>query len=342
MQDRYSSEKTLSITFMHKNYDVVAISQAIVDLFAHVSDDFFKKHGLEKGTTIHIDKKSSDNFLNELNIKTYSAGSAPANTLSALSALGAKTGMISRICRDDLGKMFRDSLHEQGIYFSHGLCEQGLGTGRSLILISDDIDRTMLTYLGTANEFSKNDMDEDLIQDAKYILFEAYQFASPQMLVVTEAALQKAKASGAKIVLGAAHPACLIEHREKILEFIAKYIDIFAANEAEVKALFYCSEEVEPKETDLLEHLDICLMTQGARGSTIFSRSEGLVRAKRPQVEKIFDTTGAGDHYLAGFLYGLLQDFSMQDAANLAAQVSGSNLHGYGGRVKGSLQHLVK
>lgn len=326
---------------MKKTYNVVAISQAIVDVFAKVTPDFFEKHSIEKGTTSHVDQITSQKFLNQLDIIMECAGSAPANTLSALASLGGKCAYISRICKDDLGQIFKRSLDEQGIYFSHSLCDKGMGTGRCISLVTDDGDRTMITYLGTAHEFTQADMDESLIRDTEYILFEAYQFASPTMLEITELALQKGKAAGAKIVLGAANPACLRANRKRILYFIEHYVDIFIGNEDEVRAVFAEDGKTTPTEENLLKHLELCLMTQGERGSTIFSRTEPTFSLPAPIVDVIVDTTGAGDHYLSGFLYGLSRGYSLQDCAKLATLTSGAMLSHFGARAQGTLHHLI-
>ncbi len=325
---------------MKKKYDVVAISQAIVDLFAKVDMDFFEEHGIQKGTTTHVDKATSDGFLSQLEVLMKCAGSAPVNTLSAMSALGGKCALISRICKDDLGEIFKKSLDEQGIDFSHGLCDKGMGTGRCISLITEDNDRTMITYLGTAHEFSDADMDESLVLNAEYILFEAYQFESPNMLRVTEKALAKAKEGGAKIVLGAANPACLLKNRDLILRFIEKYVDIFIGNENEVRSVFCEGEHDMFSPEILLDHLQVCIVTRGAEGSLVFARGEDPLSFPAPDISNIVDTTGAGDHYLGGFLYALTRGYPLQKCVDLATKTSGAMLSELGARARTSLAYL--
>ncbi len=316
---------------MIKIFDVVAIGQALVDITACVDASFIKKHRLVKGSTQHVTKDVSDYYLSLIHPVSYSPGGTAANSLSGIASLGGKTAYMSQVDNDRWGQLLCESFSKEGIHFKGISSRQGLGTGRCLALVTPDADRTMVTYLGTSYEFSEDNIDWALLGETKILLVEAYQCETVQMFEVTKRAVSFAAKKGATIVLSAAHGGCMEKHRKELMLFVKDTVDVFVGNETEVLA-FMGEEDSEHALLKMRSLCQITVMTKGRAGSLI-QEGTSQYSIPAPHVSNVVDTTGAGDHYLAGFLYALTQGLSLKECGTLASSMAGKVISHFGARV---------
>jgi len=316
--------------FLNKSYDVVALSQALVDVTSYVPLEFIHQHNLEKGTTTHLTQAQSLHYVSLLPNRHYSAGSTAANTLCGMALLGSKVAYISRLAQDEFGVILKQSFEKDHIDYCGSFAEDPLGTGRCIVLITPDADRTMLTYLGAAHNFSCTDYDLKTLDKAKIVLVEAYQLETPGMFEATKEAVAYAKKAGAFIVLSAANPHCLKKHRDVILSFMLEYVDFFVGNTDEFKTLAV-RENGEHVLQFFSKYVSLAAMTRGKEGADIFWRGERF-HVPPPTVSHVIDTCGAGDQFLAGFLYALSRGYNIEEAAHCASNMSGSVLGHTGAR----------
>ena len=317
---------------MVKIFNTVAIGQAIVDVLAHVSADFVDKNNLLKGSTHHILQHQSDQFLREIHPIAITPGGTASNSLSGIAYLGGKVGYISRIANDYLGKIILQHLERDGITFSNNPIHHALGTGRCISLITPDADRTMVTYLGISHTFSEDDLDYNLLQSTQSLLVEGYQCETPSMFEATKKAVSYAKKEGAIIAMSSAHTQCMARYRHALLPFIQEFLDVFVSNEEEIMALTR-TNSLELAKKEIRSVCPMTVITCGPKGAYIVTPHDDIF-VPPPSVVKVVDTTGAGDQYLAGFLYALTQGKSLEECGAMASNLAGHIIQHVGGRPK--------
>ena len=315
---------------MVKIFDTVAIGQAIVDVLAPVNFDFITDHGLTKGSTHHILQHQSDQFLKDIHPIVITPGGTASNSLSGIAHLGGNVGYISRMANDYLGKIILQHLKQDGITFSKKPSQHALGTGRCLSLITPDADRTMVTYLGISHTFSEDDLDYEFLKSTKSLLVEGYQCETPSMFQTTEIAVKCAKKEGALIAMSSAHTQCMERYRHQLLPFIKEFLDVFISNDEEIMALTG-TESLEDAKKIAKTLCPITVMTCGPKGAYIVTPHDDFFVAP-PSVSKVIDTTGAGDQYLAGFLYALTQGKTLEECGAMASKCAGKIIQHVGAR----------
>lgn len=318
---------------MVKIFDTVAVGQAIVDVLAHVSFDMIQKNNLIKGSTHHILQQQSDHFLKDIQPIAITPGGTASNSLAGIAHLGGNVGYISRIANDYLGKILMQHLKKDGIYFSQNPIQHALGTGRCISLITPDADRTMVTYLGISHTFSQNDLDYNLLSSTKSLLVEGYQCETPSMFAATKMAVAYAKQKGALIAMSSAHTQAMARYRDDLMPFVQEFLDVFMSNDDEVMALTQ-TNSLENAKMIMRQLCPITVITCGPKGAYVVTPNDDVFVAP-PSVSKVVDTTGAGDQYLAGFLYALTQEKSLQECGVMAANFAGKIIQHVGARPKG-------
>ncbi len=321
-------------------FDVVAIGNAMVDVLANMDDEFLEKHNMPKGMMTLIDAAAAESIYRNIakNGVECSGGSA-ANTAVGIAALGGKPAFIGKVADDDLGDVFRKDITKSGVYFTTPCLENEKPTARCMVIVSPDAQRTMNTYLGACSKLSRNDIDEDLIRDAKIVYMEGYLWDRPEAKDALTYATELAHKHGRRGSLSLSDPFCVNRHRDSFFTLIKDGVDILFCNEDEIKALFNTDDP--EKAFEQCENLcEISVITRGAQGAVAVCDKE---RHKIPAapIEKVVDTTGAGDLFAAGFLTGLSRDKSVPDCLQMGALAAAEIISHYGARPETSLRDLI-
>jgi sugar/nucleoside kinase (ribokinase family) len=324
---------------MSGTYDVAGIGNAIVDVLAPVSDDFLLAHNVAKGVMTLTDEFRARQLYDAFGAVSEVAGGSAANTMAGLASLGGKGVFIGKVKHDRLGQSFADSLQQLGVHFTTAMAEDGPPTACCLIAVTDDGQRSMNTYLGASREISPDDVDEDAVAAAQVLYIEGYLWDQPQAKAAIEKAIGAAKHAHQRVALTLSDPFCVGRYREEFLALMKSRVDILFANEEEAKALF----EVETFD-DVLQALHewsgIAALTRSEKGCVVAHKHEVHVLDAYP-VARVLDTTGAGDQFAAGFLYGLTRNKHLADCGRLGALAAAEVISHYGARPEVSLKMLA-
>ena len=321
-------------------YDVVGIGNAMVDVLAKVGDNFLSERDLPKGCMTLVDAKTAGKIYADLMPEREVSGGSAANTVAGLASLGSDCAFIGKVHDDELGKSFRRDIGAAGIDFYTKPLTEGPSTGRSIVLVTPDAERSMFTYLGAATRLSVDDIDENIIKVSKYLFLEGYLWDSESAKDALLKACEYAHKYNRMVAFTLSDSTCVEAHKPELLKFIQDNVDILFANEHEIKALF--------DEPDFMKALDsikpmvnIAAITCNSKGSVVVNgRVKVFVEAE--QVADVTDTTGAGDLYAAGFLHGLVTHRSLGMCAMIGGIAASEIIIHYGARPEVSLRGLVR
>ena len=321
-------------------YDVVGIGNAIVDVLAKVGDRFLTERNLSKSCMTLLDAQSAGKIYADIVPEREVPGGSAANTVAGLASLGGAPAFIGKVHDDLLGQEFTRDIGAAGVDFFTPPLNQGPMTGRSIVLVTPDAMRSMFTYLGANTLLSVADIDENIIKSSRITYLEGYILDYKQGLNIATKAAEIAHKYNRQVAYSLSDVSCLKDKEETILEFIKNHVDILFANDAEIKALF--KEEDFYKCLDLIKpHIEIAAITRGAKGSVVVNgRTKTFVEAE--VVTNVVDTTGAGDLYAAGFLYGMTQGRSLGTCAIIGSIAAAEIISHYGARPEVSLRGLVR
>lgn len=321
-------------------YDVVGIGNAIVDVLAKVGEGFLKERNLPKGCMTLMDAQTAGKIYADIVPEREVPGGSAANTVAGLASLGSAPAFIGKIHDDELGQEFTRDIGAAGVDFFTKPLAQGPVTGRSIVLVTPDAQRSMFTYLGAATHLSEKDIDEEIIRASKIVYIEGYLWDSDCCHDAVFKACELAHKHNRNVAFTLSDTTCMERNREKLLEFVTEHVDILFANEDEIKALF--AEEDFYQSLDLIKPLvDIAAITRGQKGSVVVNgRTKTFVEAE--VVENVVDTTGAGDLYAAGFLYGITQGRSLGTCAMIGSIAAAEIITHYGARPEVSLRGFVR
>ena len=325
---------------MPELYDVAAIGNAIVDVIAPCDDAFLSENGLTKGAMMLVDPAASARLYSRMAQAVEASGGSAANTIAGLASFGGKGAFMGKVADDQLGRVFAHDMRTIGARFENTPLVGGPATAVSMINVTPDAQRTMCTYLGASVEFSDADVDPTTVEAAKIVYLEGYLFdAEPARRAFAKAAAL-AHGAGRMIALTLSDSFVVERHRGALLGFIEGQVDLLFANEAELKALFQ-TESFEAALAALQPHVKLAAVTRSEKGSVILDRGERLSVAAEP-VEKVVDTTGAGDQYAAGFMFGLSRGRPLAQCGRLASLAAAEVISHYGPRPQVSLQALAE
>lgn len=322
-------------------YDVVGIGNALVDVVVHVEDGFIDEQQLARGTMTLVDASRADFLYGKLPPAVEVSGGSCGNTMAGIAMLGGTGAYIGRVKDDYFGRVFRHDMDSIGVKFANEPTTEGPATGRCLVLVSPDAQRTMCTDLGAASELTAADLNGGVIQSSKVTYMEGYLFDRPEAQRAFVRAAEFAHDSGHKVSVTLSDPFCVDRHRDAFRDLVASHVDILFANEDEILSLY----EVERFDDALqklnsLGQVDIACLTRSAKGSVILHNGEVHVIDAEPAAE-IVDTTGAGDLYAAGFLYGYTQGFDLGLSGRIAALCAAEIISHNGARPEQNLADLV-
>jgi sugar/nucleoside kinase (ribokinase family) len=325
-------------------YGVVAVGNALVDVLSETSDAFIaeqkKLHGMEKGAMTLIDEPRAVELYAQMGQAIETSGGSAANTMAGFASFGGKGGFIGKVADDVLGKVYQNDMRSQGIKYDTQPLALGAPTGRCLILVTPDAHRTMNTFLGASVELSPNDIDEDLIASAKVTYLEGYLFDKPLAKKAFIKAAETAHDAAHRVALTLSDPFCVGRHRDDFLNLVQNHVDILFANEDEIKSLFQ-KDNFDDALNAVKDHCEVAVLTRSEKGAVIASNGKIIKVAAEP-VTKVVDTTGAGDQFAAGFLYGFTQGLPLEKCGQLGAIAAAEVISHIGPRPQRKLAELIR
>ena len=322
------------------SYDVVGIGNAIVDIIARCDEAFLSNHGMEKGFMQLIDATRANELYADMAPAREQSGGSVANTCAGIASFGGKCGFIGRVAGDQFGKVFAHDISAIGVSFDTPASDAGLPTARCLVLVTDDGERTMNTFLGASTELGAEEIDADLIASAKVTYLEGYLFDKPEAKAAFYEAARLARAAGRKVALSLSDAFCVDRHREDFLTLVRGGVDILFANETEITSL-YEMNNFDDAAGAVRAEAEIAVLTRSADGAVVISDNETVLVPADP-VDKVVDATGAGDLYAAGFLHGLTSGQPLEICGRLGALAASEIISHIGARPETSLKALAK
>jgi sugar/nucleoside kinase (ribokinase family) len=320
-------------------FDVVGIGNAIVDVIAHAEEDFLAREKLVKGTMTLIDEPRAEALYQMMGPAIESSGGSAGNTMAGLASLGGTGAYMGKVRDDLLGQVFRHDITAIGVRFETPAATSGPPTARCLILVTSDGQRTMNTYLGACVELGPRDIDPDIVSAAQIAYLEGFLFDPPQAQEAFRKAATVAHAAGRQVALSLSDPFCVRRHRAAFRDLVDGHVDILFANEAEICSL-YETNNFERAAAAVRGHVAIAALTRSAAGSVILvSGAEHRIAAV--PVERVVDTTGAGDLYASGFLYGLTRRLPLPICGELGSLCAAEIISHFGARPEVKLSKLV-
>ena len=320
-------------------YDVAAIGNAIVDVIAPADEAFLVENRLDKGAMMLVDQARSDELYGKMKPGLEASGGSAGNTIAGVASLGGRAAYLGKVADDQLGRVFTHDMRAIGAHFEPTPLVGGPATAVSMINVTPDGQRTMCTFLGASVEFTDADVTPAVIESAKIVYLEGYLFdAEPARKAFAKAAAL-AHGSGRMIALTLSDGFVVERHRAGLMGFIESQVDLLFANDSEVCALFQ-TDSFDVAVEALRPHVKLAAVTRGAAGSVILSGGERLSVKPEP-VQKVVDTTGAGDQYAAGFMFGLSRGRPLQQCGQLGSLAAAEVISHYGPRPQVSLKDLA-
>ncbi|MGQ0834662.1 MAG: adenosine kinase [Gammaproteobacteria bacterium] len=299
---------------------VLGISNAIVDILAHVDEAFLTAIGAPKKSMVLIDAQRAQDIYSRMGPATEKSGGSVANTIAGLANLGARTAYIGRVADDQLGQIFVHDMRSLGVDVRLDPVRGGAPTARSYILITPDGERTMQTYLGAAAELGPENVTSDTFGRPEVLLLEGYLWDLPPGQGAMAIALALAKQTGARVALSLSDSWCVDRHHAQFAALIGRDVKIVFANETEILRLF--EEKDSDAAVERAARIDaLFVITRSEKGSVIVQGREKIVQRAYP-VAKVVDATGAGDAYVAGFLYGMTRGKTLSQCADLGSRAA--------------------
>jgi sugar/nucleoside kinase (ribokinase family) len=324
---------------MTELYDVVAIGNAIVDVIAPADDVFLAHQGLVKGSMALIDDARALYLYDQMAAGIEASGGSAANTVAGIASLGGRAAYIGKVANDQLGDVFAHDIGAIGVDFDVPRLVDGAPTARCLINVTPDGQRTMSTFLGASNQLTVADVSPDLVAAARILYLEGYLFDPIEARRAFAKATAIARTHGRQIALTLSDSFVVERHRAALLGFIETEVDILFANAAEICALFE-TQDIDAAIAALRGKVAIAAVTRSQDGSSLLA-GDTVTHVKASPVAKVVDTTGAGDQYAAGVLFGLARSRSISQCGALGSLAAGEVISHYGPRPSVSLQALA-
>jgi sugar/nucleoside kinase (ribokinase family) len=320
--------------------DVVGIGNAIVDILVPSDDQFLSKHDLRKGTMTLVDETRAEALYRATGNGVEMSGGSCGNTMAGIASFGGKGAYVGKVRNDQLGDVFAHDMRAIGVKFDTAPLRKGPSTARCLILVTPDAQRTMNTYLGACVELGPEDLDPDLIAAAQVTYLEGYLFDPPRAKEAFRRAAKTAHDAGRKVSLSLSDPFCVDRYRDEFRDLVANHIDILFANEAEICSLYQVND-FEQAVNHVRGKTEIAALTRSELGSVIVTRDrEHRIPIFPP--ERVIDSTGAGDLYAAGFLYGLTNGKDLANCGKLGSLAAAEIISHYGARPETPLKDLAQ
>ena len=306
---------------------ILGIGNAIVDVLCRISDEFLDEHKLTKSTMKLVDETEFKNLLSVLKIEETISGGSVANSIVGLSQLGNNVGFIGKVNNDDLGQKYESGLIKENVKYLYRKKEEAIPTGSCLILISPDSERTMCTYLGIAGQINENDINEKDIKNAEIVFLEGYLWDEGNPKKAFDKAINYSK----KVAMSLSDLFCVERHKPHFLELVKNKLDIIFANEQEISSLINAKsfKDVISFSKEIEKNV---IITRGNKGAINIFKNE-VVECDSQKNLDIKDLTGAGDLFAAGYLHGLINNFSKKDCLIKGTDLSSKIIQIIGARI---------
>lgn len=318
----------------------MGIGNALVDVITHHDDPFLDTNELVKGSMTLIDTGRAVSLYQAMGMGIEMSGGSAANTMCGVASFGGRAAYIGKVADDGLGEVFAHDLRAVGVGYQAPLAQLGVPTGRCLIVVTPDAQRTMNTYLGVSELLGPEDVDADLVASAKVLYMEGYLWDRPEAMAAYRKAARIAHDHGGKVSLTLSDSFCVERHWDAFRDLVASEVDILFANETELTAL-YRTASVEEAFDEVAKDCDLAAVTLGAEGSMIVERTGGRTHVAADPVKEVLDTTGAGDLYASGFLYGYTQGYGPAECGRLGSLAAAEVISHVGARPLVTLSRLI-
>ncbi|MCA1841763.1 MAG: adenosine kinase [Actinobacteria bacterium] len=324
---------------MTADLDVVALGSAIVDVLANAGDELVEAAGLVKGTMALVDEAESARIYASMGPALEASGGSAANTAAGVASFGGRAAFIGRVRDDELGRVFAHDIQAVGVKYATPPAAGGAPTGHCLVLVTPDAQRTMATFLGAATELAPEDVDPALVRRAKVTYLEGYLWDPPEAIEALRVAIAEAHVAGGRVAMSLSDPFCVMRHRDDFLAVVEREVDLLFANEEEAMSLF-AVDTVEEAVVEVGKRCEVGAVTLGSAGSVVVGGGETVAVPAAP-VAKVVDTTGAGDLYAAGFLFGLTHGADLAECGRLGSLAAAEVISHLGARPQAPLHTLL-
>lgn len=322
-------------------YDVLCIGNAIVDIIARCDEAFLTDNGIIKGAMNLIDAERAELLYSRMGPAIEASGGSAGNTAAGVASFGARAAYFGKVSNDHLGTIYTHDIRAQGVAFDTRPLTGEPPTARSMIFVTPDGERSMNTYLGACVELDSSDIEEEIVATSKLTYFEGYLWDPPRAKEAIRMAAEIAHKHGRRYSMTLSDPFCIDRYREEFLDLMrSRTVDIVFANESEVKSLYQTADFNSALEAFRAD-CEIGIVTRSELGSVVVTADETHAVEAHP-IEKLLDTTGAGDLYAAGFLYGLTNDRNLTDCAKLGSLAAAIVIQQVGPRPSGSLKTAMQ
>ena len=322
-------------------YDVLGIGNAIVDILARTEDGFLSGQGMTKGAMALIDEARAAAIYQAMGPATEISGGSAANTIAGLADLGARTAFVGKVRDDQLGNVFSHDIRAAGVAFETRAASVGAATARCYVLVTPDGERTMNTYLGAAQDLSPADIDPAQVAASSIVYLEGYLWDPKDAKEAFLKASKIAHDNTRSVSLTLSDAFCVGRYRDEFLDLIrSKTVDLVFANEAELTSL-YQTEDFDSALTELRNDATLAVVTRSEKGCVVAAKDKVTAVSASP-VKQVVDTTGAGDLFAAGFLFGTVRGLSHEDCGRLGALAAAEVIQHIGARPQTSLKALAK
>ena len=318
-------------------HDVLCIGNAIVDIIAQCDDDFLVENGIIKGAMNLIDAKRAELLYSRMGPAIEASGGSAGNTAAGIASFGGRAAFFGKVAKDQLGQIYAHDIHAQGVAFDTAPLTVGPPTARSMIFVTPDGERSMNTYLGACVELGPEDVEADKARGAKVTYFEGYLWDPPRAKDAIRLTASHAHAAGREVSMTLSDSFCVERYREEFLDLMRSgTVDIVFANSHEIKSLYQTSSFDEALEL-IRRDCAMAAVTRSAKGSVIVRGDETVV-IQATKVHQVVDTTGAGDLYAAGFLFGYTKGLPLQVCGDLGSLAAGLVIQQVGPRPRQNLK----
>ncbi len=321
-------------------YDVLGIGNAIVDVISQATDAFLDQQRLTKGAMRLVDAREAEALYAAMGPGIEMSGGSAGNTMAGIAALGGRGAYIGKVAADELGRVFAHDIRAAGVHFATDAATGGAPTARCLILVTPDAQRTMNTFLGACVELGPDDIDAELVRASQVTYLEGYLWDPPAAKEAFLKAAGLAHEAGRKVALSLSDAFCVGRHRESFRTLVERHVDVLFANESEILSLYEVDSFDEAARL-VNGHCEVAALTRSEKGAVVLS-GDARFDVPAAKVERVVDTTGAGDLFASGFLYGLTRGRPLAECAHIGAIAAAEVIGHYGARPEADLHALVR
>ena len=313
-------------------FDITGIGNAIVDVIVNVEDKYLEDQDIRKGMMSLVDLKAIENISDTIEIKTTVSGGSVANSIVALAQNGMNTAFIGKVSNDEIGSKFIDGLKSENVTFACKAQSDDSKSGRCIVMVTPDAQRTMSTYLGISQKLNSDDINQDVIKNSSITYLEGYLWDLDDAQVAIKHATDYAKSSGNLVAFSVSDVFCIERFRDSFRSMIDSNVDIVFANKEEIKSL-YENDNIEEITKILSQQERIYAITMGEEGALIIKGDE-TYKIEAQKIENLVDTTGAGDLFAAGFLEHFIKNESLESCGSRGVEMASRVIQQYGARLK--------